>query len=592
MVANVHLAHGDALGRRMPRMRFATWLACALLPCAFASAVGAQGAASNASTAAVRATIVRIDGDDYVVDAGHGTVAPGDELQVYRSLEVRHPITRKTLRDRFTIATVRVEQVGATLSIARLVGTPRHAIATGDAAESPYAAPAGEIAGPAETAAGVATATPAASGVTAARNTSAAQASRAAPASRVASVAGDAENAALGRVWRATLEQAPAARAQLYSQHLRAFPRSPHRELLLREIAYLRDYAASLETLAKRAQSVERSLPPELARSVQLRVPDSAAPGKPLPLAASVQLQAPVRNLLLHVRPAGESGFRSLPMPLDENRHARTTVPAELVRAPGLELFVEAVGRDGNVVPAVGTVSEPRSVRVREPDPEKRDRDALPGSRVRFSSELASFDGTSGRDYYLVSEGDFLLRLRRGHLYGVRMGYGHYRGEGGTLKALDEDRLEPATAGFTYGFLESEIAVTDLVGLALRGTLGLGRPESVDEQQDAVTGGFQLRVRLGAPEGTRLVVAGELLPEIGQRAFLALYWDVIERLPMAAEVQVTDQPVNSDELGVRLIYELGWRITPQLVVALRPSYQLRTIKHAGPGIGLAAAFDW
>ena len=99
-------------------------------------------------------------------------------------------------------------------------------------------------------------------------------------------------------------------------------------------------------------------------------------------------------------------------------------------------------------------------------------------------------------------------------------------------------------------------------------------------------------MRLGAPEGTRLVLAGELLPEIGQRAFLALYWDVIDRFPMAAEVQVTDQPVNSDELGVRLIYELGLEVTERLSVALRPSYQLRTIKHAGPGIGLAASFDW
>jgi hypothetical protein len=588
MVAKVQLAHGGARGPRTPRTRCATWLACALLPCALASAAGAQSAEALAAPGA-RATIVRIDGDDYVIDAGNGVVQPGDELQVYRSLEVRHPITRKTLRDRFTIATVRVEQVGATLSIARVIGTPRHAIATGDAAESPHVAPPAHVGGLRTTAAASA-GTPLGSTGTAAGSAPAASAP--ASANAAAPVAGDSENAALGRVWRATLEQAPEVRARLYAEHLRAFPRSPHRELLLREIAYLGDYAASLKLLAKRAQSVERSLPRELASSVQLRVPDSAAPGKPLPLAAAIRLQAPVRNLLLHVRPMGESGFRTVPMALDENRHARATVPAALVRAPGLELFVEAVGHDGKVVPAVGNVSAPRKVRVREPEPDEQDPDTLPGSSVRFSSELASFDGTSGRDYYLVSEGDFLLRLRRGHLYSVRMGYGHYRGEGGTLKALDEDRLEPATAGFTYGFLESEISVTELVGLALRGTLGLGRPESVDEQGGSVTGGFQLRVRLGAPEATRLVIAGELLPEIGQRAFLALYWDVIERLPMAAEVQVTDQPVDSNELGVRLIYELGWRITPQLMVALRPSYQLRTIKHAGPGIGLAAAFDW
>ena len=96
---------------------------------------------------------------------------------------------------------------------------------------------------------------------------------------------------------------------------------------------------------------------------------------------------------------------------------------------------IEAVGNDGTAVPAAGSVNRPLGVRVREPAAEraKVDPDALPGSRVRFSSELASFDGTSGRDYYLISEGDFLLRLRHGHLYGVRMGYGHYRGKGGTV---------------------------------------------------------------------------------------------------------------------------------------------------------------
>jgi hypothetical protein len=325
---------------------------------------------------------------------------------------------------------------------------------------------------------------------------------------------------------------------------------------------------------------------------VMMQTPDNAAAGQALELAVGVRVAAPVRSLLLHVRPIDESGYRSQPMTLDDNRHARATVPAALVRAPGLAYFIEAVGNDGTVVPAVGSVSEPRSVRVLAKGEKKATPDALPGSRVRFSSEIASFDGVSGRDYYLITEGDFLLRLRRGHLYGIRMGYGHYRGEGGTVQQLDEQKLQPASAGFTYGFFETELAINDLLGVAMRGTLGLGRPENSNEQQQAVTGGVQLRLRVGAPEGTRLVLAGELLPEIGQRAFLALYWDVIKRLPMAAEVQVTDQPVNSDELGVRLIYELGFEVTERLAIALRPSYQLRTIKHAGPGVGLAASFDW
>jgi hypothetical protein len=213
-------------------------------------------------------------------------------------------------------------------------------------------------------------------------------------------------------------------------------------------------------------------------------------------------------------------------------------------------------------------------------------------ARVRFSSEVVSFDGTSGRDYFVVNEGDFLYRVRRGALYGVRMGYGHLGGQGGTVQQLDIDKLAPQPAGFSYGFFEVELALHPLFGAAFRGTLGLGRPEDPAFDRTGVTGGFQARARIGEADGTHLVLAGELMPEIGQRAYIGLAWEAIERLPMQAEVVVTDQPVNTDELAVRLIYEVGYRFTDRISVALRPSYQLRTIRHAGPGIGLAATFDW
>ena len=209
---------------------------------------------------------------------------------------------------------------------------------------------------------------------------------------------------------------------------------------------------------------------------------------------------------------------------------------------------------------------------------------------MRVSSELASFDGLSGRDYFFINEGDFLYRVRVGPLYGVRLGYGRYSGEGGTVADLDELRLDPVAAGFTYAFLETDIELTELLGIAMRGTLGLGRPDP--GRSGEVTGGFQLRARIGQAEGTHLVVAGELLPEIGQRALLALGFELIERVPMAAEVQVTDQPVNSDELAVRIVYDVGYRFSDRMAIALRPSYQLRTIRHAGPGLGLSATFDW
>jgi hypothetical protein len=223
-------------------------------------------------------------------------------------------------------------------------------------------------------------------------------------------------------------------------------------------------------------------------------------------------------------------------------------------------------------------------VHPRKPEP--------PATTVRFTSELVSFDGTSGRDYFFLNEGDFLYRVRYGRLYGVRVGYGNYRGQGGTVEQLDVLHQAPQVAGFTYGFIETEFELARLLGVATRATVGLGRPDDPDSQRNGLTGGFQLRLRIGAADATHLVLAGELMPEIGQRAYLGLRFAPIERMPMAAEVVVTDQPVNSDELAVRLIYEIGYRVSDRISLALRPSYELRTIAHAGPGIGMAASFDW
>jgi hypothetical protein len=265
-------------------------------------------------------------------------------------------------------------------------------------------------------------------------------------------------------------------------------------------------------------------------------------------------------------------------------------LPGSIAVAPGFAYFVEGVDEAGNVMPLLGSAALPEIAVVRRkthPAPP-----TPPTTSVRFISEIVSFDGVSGRDYFLLTEGDFLYRVRYGRLYGVRVGYGNYRGQGGTVEQLDRLQLAPRPAGFTYGFLETEFEFHRLFGLAARGTVGLGRPDDAAAQRNGLTGGFQLRARIGAADGTHLVLAGELMPEIGQRAYLGLHFAPIARLPMATEVVVTDQPVNSDELAVRLIYEIGYRLSDRIAVALRPSYELRTIAHAGPGIGMAASFDW
>jgi hypothetical protein len=541
----------------MQRTAILIFVSCVVL--ALSERVYGQTPADDSTS--VGATIVRIDGPDVFLDVGAEELAETRTLTVYRRVVVRHPLTRQSLVDRFAIGDLEIVQAGDVLTLARARAAPARPFSVGDAAETHAS-----VRQPQQPGAGEAV------------------------ADDDAHTGGASEEASeLLRHFQATLARSPEQRVRVYVAYLERHPESSYRGFLTQEIEYLRNWERT--TAARTQEGAARDRAASLARAVELLPPRQLFAGKPAVLGLMVRMRPQVRGLVLHVRGSlPEAGdYRSLPMQLDGRGHARATIPAELVREGGIEFFVEAVNTHGETAAAFGSAHAPSHIPVpSEQRPAQARRE--PAMRVRVSSELASFDRTSGRDYFFINEGDFLYRIRHKSLYGIRLGYGRFSGEGGTVQELDELRLSPRPGGFTYAFFESEFAFDELIGIALRATLGLGRPEpnvSAD-----MTGGFQTRLRIGRPTDTHLVIAGELMPEIGQRASLYLGWELIDRIPMAAEVQVTDQPVNSDELAVRIVYEVGYRFSDRFALALRPSYQLRTIRHAGPGVGLSATFDW
>ena len=503
----------------------------------------------------VRATIVRIDGQDVFIDAGGAQLEPNATLTVYRKITVRHPVTRAPLHDRFVIGALTVKQVGQALSLAQAHGEPARAFEVGDIAEALGVRPVTAAPPPAQ---------------------------EAAPASQPSVVGVDPETDELVRYWRATLGQPPAQRIEQYRAFLKRWPATRHARALADEIAYLSGADGSRTASATPTRATR---PIVRVQAVRL-----ARVGDPIDLAGLYDPAHPPHRLVLFSRTTGEREYSATAMQDDLRGHVRARIGAQHVQAAGVQYFIEAVDEQGRASPVLASAKQPVEVEVLATGDQPRPKE--PRTSVRFSSELVSFEGASGDDYFLVNEGDFFHRLDLGVLHGVRMGYGHFLGRGGKLdqegRSIEGD---PQAAGFSYGFFEGELALDRLFGLALRGTIGLGRPEDIAER-DGLAGGFQLRARIGTATGTRLVVAGEVVPEIGQRAFLGLRWEVVNQVPMSTEVHVTDQPVNSDELAVRLVQEVGYRFGERFTLALRPSYQLRTIKHAGPGIGLAATFDW
>ena len=181
----------------------------------------------------------------------------------------------------------------------------------------------------------------------------------------------------------------------------------------------------------------------------------------------------------------------------------------------------------------------------------------------------------------------------------LRSGFGVYRGIGGSLEELDRQGLEPRKVGLTYGYLEGEYGVSSFVGLVVRGVVGL--------LDSGVSGGAQAFVRIGSDKKTNLLLGGEVLGGVGLRGITELSLTTFEQFPILFRTEVTNQPagvtaraggepgntsLEQGEVGARAIAQIGYRVIPPLVVALRGSYQGRTIRHAGPGAGGAVTFTW
>ncbi len=507
-------------------------------------------AKQTAAPSVLSATVVALDGDDLVLDLGKDKVREGATLTLYRTIEVKHPISGVTLRDRFPNGTARVVRAGESLSIAHPVEPPPRAPIVGDKAEALVTAAAPR------------------------------------PAQCDECLAAQAVQREVLDVFYRSLGKAPGERVKIMKAFLERQPNTPYKGWLDYEIAYFS--TASHEESARRIGQETSSV--AVSTLVNIKPLEQVRGGLPVWLGVYVPPETKVRSVVLYVRPEPKRGeYQRLVVALDARGQGRAQIPEGYVRPPSFAYFVDAVLPSGSTVPVLGRADQPAVAVVRAAPSEPPRADM---SRVRAVVEYVSFDGLSGRDYYVLGEADFLLRLHRPVFEGVRVGYGHYRGKGGTLEDLDEKGLEPASAAFTYGYLEAVLALHEMFAVMPRIEVGLGRPADASSTGSKVRGGGQLRLRIGRARGTHLVLAAESTPEIGQRAFVGLNLGLVEKWPLAFEVHVTDQPLNTNELGVRAVFEVGYRPTDVFSLSTRASYQGRTIDHAGPGLGLAATFDW
>lgn len=543
------------------RRQHRRWLSAALA--LLGSALVPRSA--EAQTTNTEGYVVKVDGDDVIVDvAGKLGAEEGDVLELWRPLRLKHPVTGRVVIDRFSIGRLVLQEVRKELSLARAEGDleqpplpgdvvvlgAKHAVED-DAAPAPATAPGGEPRTP----------------------------GRMDDATRV-----------VARLFERLRGADIRARIRAYDSYVRAFPQSRYAPTLHEEALALR-----------RLLDVAREPPRPELRS--FHAPQSAIAGRALSLA--IETRGEVAGALLHTRRPGEVAYRTTPLSSRGSGYFGVTLPAERMQPPELEYFIEIVDARGATLPAIAHAKQPDRVAVaRLPEAKPPPGHA---SVVSVSTDYADWNRLRGNDVVWQTEGYFGLRFSDVGLRAGRTGFGVYRGVGGSLEELDREGKSARRVGLTYGYLEGEYGFTESAALIGRGVIGL--------DDVGVAGGAQLHVRVGSDLATNLLLGGEILGGIGARLITQLELRSFERWPILFRTEVTNQPAGSradeddvrpdeprrpaeetslqrGEVGARAIAQVGYALFPELTIAVRGSYQGRTIHHAGPGFGGGVTYAW
>jgi hypothetical protein len=499
----------------------------------------------------VEGTVVAIDSGDLVLDIGSAAgVRPGQVVELWRPMRIRHPVTGKALVDRFKIGSVRLIEVQAVLSLGKVDGAPSRAPAAGD-----------QIVVPAEAAAPPG---PSPERVTSPAPTAVQAESAARVPAPAPTVPADPEAKQLSDLFGALQGTDTTVRVRAYQTFLRAHPQSRFAKVLREEIDALR-----------KSEQAEGAVDLSFAPLDRLR------PGVPQRFA--IELDTRFVGAVVHVRRRGVPAYRSIPMESVGPRYWAATLPGDAITEPGAEYFVEGVPKAGRPVAVIGTAETPKVSTVDARPLAGKQQGTL--AQLALASELASFNHARANDFVFQTEGTFGWRMKDVGVRAVRSGFGIIRGKGGTLAELDQLGQAPRDVGLTYGWVEAELATSRDFALLARPIIGL--------REGGVTGGAQGFFRIGNDLSTNLMIGGEVLGTVGLRGVVQLDWRTIPRVPIVVRSEVTNQPAGvGGDIGARAIAQVGYEIMRDLAVYARGSYQGRTITHSGPGAGAGVSYQW
>ena len=531
-------------------------LACALM-------LAAPAARAAPPSRGATATIVRVDQGELFIDLGtdQGLVA-GQTVEVFRRIEITHPVTRRLLVDRFPIGTVTIAEAGRLLSIVDDFGTLTPPPRVGDQVE--YGSRSPEPRSPAATTATTSTTAPTG------------------PSSTTPTTSSTPPLDPFIRVFEATLGLPPRDRISLWEEWAAANPRSPRLAAVREEIAIL------TRLLAPAVSSTAEKPRPRPAETLTARhaIPTRASPDQPIELYVTVLEHERVAQLRLLARRQGDPTYTFIPLVADGRLGARATLEGAW-RNPGiLQVRFEATTHEGRTEVLTG----PGDVTMTIAPVERDAVDERGRSRASARFDWVSFWTESDDDQFIRFETDFRYRLGGEVLEAFRMGVGLFKGRGASTDALDAGLVEGEERSINYGFAEVELNGHRLFGIA--GRLLVGSFQSSDRTEPLSSAfGVAVEARVGEADKTRLYGGLQATEHIGREFWLRVAIAEVSGWPMEASVVVSDLPVGAD-YGVSLGYGLTWQATELFALSLRLGWNARTINHSGFTVGTGVVLSW
>lgn len=524
---------------------------------AFTFALGASTSAM-AEDEIARGNVVKVEQQEIYVSLGSNKgVAPGAALRVKRPIKLKHPVTRALVEDWIPIGSVTVTQAGATMSRA-VVGELIDQIKVGDLVEILIDRPDQPPPKPATpTTPTTPTAPPP-------------------PPSDPATVE------VLG-VFAAQTGQPLDSRIAGWERYLSTRGNSPYADGIRKDVEVMRGLRDQMRATSAPTGS-------DIVSSVRHAARTRAPAGQDIPLVFVMDDPSVVASAFLHYRERGARTYKRVLLQREHEIYLRGSIPAEAVKQPGVDYFVEVSNPSGRSGLAIGTPAEPIAITVAKPTLAD-EFGARPGqSSVKIAADwldFATFDTRSGdhRDYMLTANVDFTYRLDS-VVQTVGVGYGVYAGAGGSADAnWDLEGPLPKT-GFHYGYADIELGGTaDDLPLSAGGKMiaGVGK--------EGFGLGVEGRVRIGHRDRTNLAFAARTIDQVGTISDIRFGAQPAENLLIGVSVGATNQP-NRDDIGVKLGTELEWIGFQNVSIILRGSWQGRNANHGGIGGGGGLGFYW